>query len=381
MSSGLAIVGVGETPPVRRSTRSVQELIADAVESAVLDAGMRPGEVDGVVVEGGLTARVAAPEDVARHLGCPAHTLTVQTSVGGAGLVGAPLIATAMIDAGLASSVVCYFGADWGSRRGGSGEFHTEDPLKAALETSYGFSAQPVYFAAIAERYRFEYGLTDEQLGAVAVAARQWAALSPDAVSRAPLTMADYLRSPMVAEPLRVLDCCLPTDGAAAYVMTSDTRARDCAHRPVRVAGCAAVREPVSSHSYFTQNPDYLSTPAVTSGPAAMKMAGVAAADIGIAQLYDCFTLSTILQLEDLGFCKKGEGGGYVEDGRIGPGGKVAVNTHGGLLSHSFLVGISHVLAAVRQLRGDADAAQVDTDVALATGLSGWEHATLVLTR
>jgi acetyl-CoA acetyltransferase len=234
----------------------------------------------------------------------------------------------------------------------------------------------------MAQRYAHEYGLEPAQTGGLVMATRQWAALHPEALKREPLDLDGYLASPVIADPLRVLDCCLLTDGAAAFVVTSRERAADCAQPVVEVAGCALSRSATSLHNYFTQLPDYLSGPGKVSAATALAQAGIGIADIDVAEIYDCFSITAIMQLEDLGVCGRGEGAAFVGELSTAPGGQLPVNTHGGLLSHSYIGGINHVVEGVRQIRWQARGRQVEgARVGLVTGYSADEHATLVLTR
>jgi acetyl-CoA acetyltransferase len=227
-----------------------------------------------------------------------------------------------------------------------------------------------------------EYGLRPEELGAIAVSQRAHAARTPNALVRDPLTIEDYLAQPLLADPLRKLDCCLINDGGTAYVMTSVERARHLRKPPVVVAGTGFGYKPVTQAQYFTQSADLLSSAATKSGPRAFKAAGLGPSDIDIAEIYDCFTISMLIQLEDLGFAPKGEGGALAASGALGPGGSLPVNTHGGLLSQSYMVGAGHVIEAVRQLRGERGDAQVGgAEVALVAGLGAQDHSTLILTK
>jgi acetyl-CoA acetyltransferase len=226
----------------------------------------------------------------------------------------------------------------------------------------------------------FQYGTTREQMAEVAVAARGWAALNPEAFVREPLTVKDVLGSRMISDPLSKLDCCLVTDGGGALVLTRADRAKDLPKAPVYVLGHATEHW----HRSIAQLPDLTITAASESGRRAFEMAGLVPTDIDVAQLYDAFTINTILFLEDLGYCKKGEGGEFVADGRIAPGGSLPVNTNGGGLSccHPGMYGIFPVIEAVRQVRGEAGERQIDdVDVALAHGNGGVlsSQSTLVL--
>lgn len=378
-----AIAGVGHSDYSRTSPLSLTQLISQACRRAVEDAGLRMEDVDGIITESAMMPMWAPIDSVAAHLGISdQRRFTAYSQIGGAGNVFAPKLAEMAIQSGMAKTVLVYFGMMFGSDEGGPYAFHKQDRVRAGLEVPSGWYGQPVYFASMAQRYQHEFGLEPEQLGAVAIAARKFAQLTPGALRQEELTMDSYLASKFIAEPLRLLDCCLVMDGAAAFVVTSVEQARDLAQPPVVVAGAGAASSPKALAAYFTQSESYLTTPAVESGSRAFESAGMDIDDVGFAEIYDCFTISTILQLEDAGFCKKGEGATFVEDGRIELTGDLPVNTHGGLLSHSYLVGAYHVIEAVQQIRGHRGEAQVpSSDVGLVTGLAYPDHATLILTK
>jgi len=247
-------------------------------------------------------------------------------------------------------------------------------------EATYKPLAPISSYALAAARHMHLYGTTRRQLAEVAVAARQWAKLNPEAAMREDLSIEDVLGARMVSDPLSVRDCCLFNDGAAAVVMTRADRARDLRKMPVRVLGGAAA----VTHREISSMPDLTVTGAAISGPAAFAQAGVGAADIDLAMVYDAFTITPILFLEDLGFCPKGEGGRFVENGAIAPGGRLAVNTNGGGLScvHPGMYGLFLLAEAVRQLRGEAgerQLAKVELAVAHGNGGALSSEATVVL--
>lgn len=378
----IAIVGVGETQYRMRDGRPVETLVLEAVRRALDDAGLEPADVDGFALEGHSMSRRVQADELSPRLGLRDRAFTAQSSLAGAGVVGAAQLAELAIDAGLASVVVSYYGTSLSSTVGGPYSHHAADPRKAAFEMPFGFYGQPVYFAMLAQRYAHEYGLEPEQTGAVAVAARAMAARTPGALQQEPMTIDDYLASPFVAEPLRKPDCCLINDGGVAFVMTSLERARSLRRAPVVLAGAGFASSSVSETDFFSQNREYLTTAARASGARAFRRAGLTPADVDVAEIYDCFTVSTILQLEDLGFVAKGEGAAAAADGLIGPDGALPVNTHGGLLSQSFMVGANHMVEAVRQLRGERAAGQIEgAEVVLVAGLGAQDHATAILTK
>jgi acetyl-CoA acetyltransferase len=226
-----------------------------------------------------------------------------------------------------------------------------------------------------------EFGTRPEQLGAIAVSARRHANLHPGAVMRdKQLSLADYLARPMLVDPLRVEDCCLISDGGGAYLMTTPERARDLRRPPVLVAGVGEGRS--ETGLYWAQQSEFTTTPQVFSAPAAFAMAGVTPAEVDVLALYDPFTIAALMQVEDMGFCKKGEGGAFAEGNALDfDGGALPLNTHGGLLSHAYVLGISHVVELVRQLRGEAAAQVRDAEVGVYGGYTGHMASTLVLRR
>jgi acetyl-CoA acetyltransferase len=265
-------------------------------------------------------------------------------------------------------------------KRGDVYSIHAEEPAKAAFEMPMGYYGQPVYFALQAQRYKAEHGLAPEHLGAIAVSARRHAQQTPNALVREPLTIAEYLASPMVATPLRKHDCCLVNDCGVGFVVTRVERARDLARPPILVAGVGFASKPVTQAQYFSQA-DILRTAAEDSGVDAFRRAGLSPTDVDIAEVYDCSTVSMLLQLEDLALAPRGAGAVLASEGAFDPGGSLPLNTHGGLQWQSYSVGCGHVVEAVRQLRGERGAAQVpNAEVALVCGLGAPEHATALLT-
>jgi acetyl-CoA acetyltransferase len=237
----------------------------------------------------------------------------------------------------------------------------------AEWEWPYGLRMPMGPYALAASRHMHEFGTTSEHLAQIAVSTRQWATLNPRARYRTPLTIDDVLASPMQASPLHLLDCCLVTDGAGAFVMTSAARARTLRQPPVYVLGAATCTD----HMMITQMPDLTVTPGVRSGANAFAAAGIGPADVDVLMGYDSFTITALLHLEDLGFCAKGEGGPFAADGKLGPGGVLPMNTNGGGLSftHPGMYGMFLITEAVQQLRGQSGDRQVaDASIAVAHG-------------
>ncbi|MGI9590767.1 MAG: thiolase C-terminal domain-containing protein, partial [Myxococcota bacterium] len=376
----VAIVGVGEAEHSKASGRSAREIAGQAIERAIEDAGLLPEEIDGITFSRGI-----APFDAKcfhERFGT-SHAMFESGNGGGmAWAATAPAVATPALPSGRARHVVNVFAVSMATDRdamtGGPGHFHAAEEMKRNLEIPYGWFPQPVYFATIARRHMIEYGTRPEQLGAIAVACRRHANLHPCAVMRErKLALADYLASPMLVDPLRMEDCCLISDGGAAYVMTTPERARDLRKPPVHAIGVG------EGHSdaglYWAQQGDFTATPQVFSAPAAFEMAGIAPADVDVLTLYDPFTIVALMQIEDMGFCEKGGGGAFVEGSTLHhDGGVLPYNTHGGLLSHAYVLGISHVVETVRQLRGEAAAQVPGATVGVYGGYTGAMASTLV---
>lgn len=377
----IAIVGIGETPALRRSARNVKQMALDAILEALDDAGIDPKEVDGIVTEGMVMPHAVPHEYIAAQLGIERHFDAAMSQVG-AGIVGAPMLAAMAIQAGLAKVVVSYFSTDWGSDPAGPYGYHDSFPAKAAFEKPYGFTGQPSYWGLWTTRYMHEYGLTEEQLGALAVQQRQNAIKTGRAQIMKPMTIESYLASPMVSDPLRIPDCCLISDGAGAFVMTSIDRARDCRKRPVRVLGTGFSTRG-KPDDLFSQGHNLLVTPGAAEARAnAEKAAGISISEADFGELYDCFTPACLLQIEDMGLCGKGEAGVMVAEGHTSLAGRIPLNTHGGLLSYSYRLGVEHIVEAVRQLRGEAGAVQVaDAELGFVTGESFPDFSVLVLAR
>ena len=380
MTQPIAIVGVGETPSVRKADKDLRALCVDAVLAALDDAGIGPSEVDGIVTEAGIMPTGVPHEWMAAQLGIQS-CYSAATSYGGAGIVSAPLIAETAIRAGLATTVISYFGVDWGTKPLGPYGFHDIYPAKLAFEKPYGFNAQPTYFALWVNRYMKELGLTEEDLGRIAVAQRDSAIRHGNAQATKPMSMDDYLASRPVARPMKVADCCLISDGAGAFVMTSAERARDTRKTPVKLLGAGFASAPISGDDVFTQGTDLLTLPgAAKAGRLARERAGITAADVDFLECYDCFTISCLMQIEDMGFCGKGEAAAFIREKGIGIDGAFPVNTHGGLLSYSYRLAIEHMVEAVRQLRGEGGGAQVkDARIGMVSGLSVPDYGVAVL--
>jgi acetyl-CoA acetyltransferase len=352
--SDLGEVGPGFTP---------LDLIGQAADRALADAGLRRGDVDGLFSASAYysMATVSAGE----YLGIRPR-YSDATNMGGSSFVSHLLHAAAALEAGLCEVALVVYAS---TQRSGGGFRGVSDPPNP-YETPYAPRYPVSMYALAASRHMHEYGTTREQLAEVAVAAREWAKLNPKAFKQDHLTVEDVLASRMISSPLSLLDCCLVTDGGGALVVTSAERAKDLRKAPVYLLGAGEAHW----HRNISQMPDLTVTAAAESGPRAYEMAGVGLEDVDVTMLYDAFTINTILFLEDLGFCKKGEGGTFVEGGRIDPGGELPVNTNGGGLSynHPGMYGLLLLIEAVRQLRGECDERQVrGANVALVHGNGG----------
>lgn len=364
-----AIAGVGHFGLGQAPGYTDMELLARAAHAAVRDAGLEMRDIDGIA-----TSSVAAsmwPMSVIETLGIR-PTYIDGTCLGGSSFMSYILAAARALDSGQCNAVlVCYGSAQRTAAVGRSAIAATRKALDPQpYEMPYEPLNPPSAYALAARRHMHEFGTRREDLAEVAVAARRWAQLNPEAYSRDPLSIDDVLGARRVSDPLTVRDCCLVTDGAGAFVMTRADRARDLPQAPAYILGSATA----VWNRQISAMADLTTTAARQSGALAFEMAGCRPGDIDVAQLYDAFTINTILFLEDLGFCAKGEGGEFVRDGGIAPGGRLPVNTNGGGLScvHPGMYGVFLVIEAVRQLRGQAGDRQVrDARLALAHGNGG----------
>lgn len=360
----VAIVGAAESDlGAVAALMSPIDLMAQGIHRALEDAGLTLRDVDGLFCA--TTQARTSAMSLAEYLGLP-DAYTDSTIVGGSSFEIHVAHAHAALEAGLCNVAVIAYGSTQrtvGRRAASVREYNPyETPFRPFLPATA--------YALVASRHMFEFGTTREQLAEVAVAAREWALLNPAAWEKKPLTIADVLNARPVSDPFTVRDCCLVTDGGGAIVMTRIERARDMAKLPVPVLGWGQA----ITHASISTMPDLTHTGAIQSGAAAYAMAGMSAGDIDVLALYDAFTINTILFLEDLGFCPKGEGGRFVENGRIGPTGDVAVNTNGGGLSycHPGMYGLFLLIEAVRQLRIECGARQVaGAEAALVHGNGG----------
>jgi acetyl-CoA acetyltransferase len=374
----LAIVGIGETPVGKLPERTALSLRLEASVAAMRDGGIDKREIDGVIT----TQMRSHPQPnysalLAERLGIT-PTYVTDISLGGAAAASMIVNAAATIASGLCSTVLCIGGDSRSSARAQSQSRRRLVSEAEDLRNLFGAGAAPIQYALAARRHMHEYGTSSRQFGAVAVACRRHAGMNPAAQMRKPITIEDHQNSPLIADPFRLLDCSLISDGAAAMIVTRADRAGDCRQPPVYLMGTGYSCE----HSEIVSSRSMTTTAARGAARQAFEMAGIAPADVDVAALYDCFTAVVLVTLEDYGFCQKGEGGSFVEGGRIELGGDLPVNTHGGLLSHAHIGGISHLTEAVTQLRYQAGIRQVkDARIAVASGQCGelGIHVTLLL--
>lgn len=379
------IVGVGETAYTRGqgSGLSLLGLQLQAATRAVENAGLTNKDIDGLMPFPGL----GTAEEFAANLGIETLRFAATINMGGAAPVASLQTAAMAVSTGVARHVLVLGG--WNAYSGS----RTREAVMADTSAlpgrgiardyylPYGLTAPPQWYALMARRHMHEFGTKQEQLGAIAVAMRKHAQLNPQAVMCGrPLTLADYLKSPVIADPYRLFDCCLETDGAAAVVVTSAERARDLRHPPVYVMGVAAA-QPCPADE-ITNRKDIFQTGLTLAAPQAFAMAGVRPGDVDFAEIYDCFTFEVLQQIEEAGFCPRGEGGTFVEGGRIELGGALPVNTHGGLLSEAHVLGINHIVEAVRQLRGEAGQRQVrEAEIGVVTGWGDFGDGSIAVLR
>jgi len=356
--AGVATHALGEAPGL-----SEMEITAGAALKALADAGLAPKDVDALFCTS--MQHNMASLSLAEYLGIR-PVFSDSSMIGGSSNLAHVLTAMMAIHAGLCRVALIAYGSNQRSAAGRLVTSSLPNPYEAPYRPRYPITA----YALAAARHMHEYGTTREQLAEVAVAARRWAALNPEAFERGPLTVDDVLNSRPVSDPFTVRDCCLVTDGGGALVVVAADLARDLPKPPVHLLGAAMAHW----HRHISGMPDLTVTAASESGPRAFAMAGVTPADVGVVELYDAFTINPIVFLEDLGFCPKGEGGRFVSGGAIAPGGRLAVNTNGGGLSccHPGMYGMFPMVEAVRQLRGEAGARQAGTpEIGLAHGNGG----------
>ncbi|MSP67703.1 MAG: thiolase [Alphaproteobacteria bacterium] len=360
----MAIVGVAEAGlGVAPKGWTPMDVTAEASLRALADAGLSVRDVDGVFSASAYYQMASV--ELAEYLGIKPR-YTDSTQIGGSSFMTHVEHAVGAISAGLMDVALIAYGS---TQRTDSGRLVTQ-AKPFAYEEPFRPRHPVSMYSLVASRHMHQYGTTREQLAEVAVQARAWARLNAAAFERGPLSIQDVITSRMISEPLTSRDCCLVTDGAGAVIITSAERARDLKQPPVYLLGTGTAHW----HRHISQMPDLTVTAAVESGQRAYARAGLGPADIDTVQLYDAFTINTIVFLEDLGFCRKGEGGPFSANGAIAPGGRLPVNTNGGGLSycHPGMYSIFVLIEAVRQTRGECGERQIkDVEVSLAQGNGG----------
>jgi acetyl-CoA acetyltransferase len=378
-----AIAGLGITPQGKVYDHNHIGFASEAVRLALEDAGLQRTDLDGLLVNPGLSWGDLGMASFQLQQAMGLRDLRLSASMNSGGATAATMIqyASQAIANGLASCVACVFSdaplkppqLKTEKKNGGSAAAYA---FGRGLESAYGQYGVNAMYAMVARRHMHLYGTTNDQLGAIAVAERQWANRNPRAQFHdTPLTLDEYRRSRWVVEPFHLFDCCLVSNGGLAVVVTAAERARELPRRPVYVWGMG--------QGHPGGDPaETLTSGAPLAKEQAFRMADVTLADVDVVELYDCYSFTVLVTLEDYGFCKKGEGGPFVADGRIGPGGSLPVNTGGGQLSSFYMWGMTPVSEAVIQLRGDGGARQVaDAKIALVSGNGGIlsTHSTLIL--
>lgn len=361
-----AIAGVAESRLGVVPDSTVLSLQAEALVAALADAGLEKKDVDGLFGSAGW-GRLPQLQ-MAEYLGIR-PTYSDGTAVGGASFEFHLGHAAAAIKAGLCNVAAILYGSTQRSRRERF-LFNIQNDLGYQYEAPYGLPTPVGAYALAASRHMAQYGTKPEQLAELAVATRDWARLNPAAYRREELTVDEVMASDMIASPLRRLDCCLVTDGGGCVIVVSPDIAKSLAKPPVWLLGQGEAQ----SHAQISEMPDLTVTPAAESGKRAFAMAGVTHSDLDVVEIYDSFTITVLLTLESLGFCKPGEGGAFISGGRTGPGGAFPLNTNGGGLSycHPGQYGIFLLIEAARQLRGEAGERQVaNATMALASGTGG----------
>lgn len=361
-----AVTGVGETRYMRGTEKTPLRLTLEASLQAIQDAGLTPKDIDGIIHY--ATSNFVA-EDFMTNFGSEDCKFSATTPMGGASAVAALQAATLAVTSGLCNHVLIplgrtgYSGARIGARLSMMPQFN----LVSEFEAPVGANAPAQYYAPMARRHMELHGTTTDQFAEVAMTMRHHAILNDNALMQKPMDRDAYYASRMIADPFRLFDCSLESDGACAVVVSSAERAKDMPKAPIYISGVAEGHP--DSPSTITQRDDLTRLGLAKAAPRAFAMADAKPEDMDVAEVYDCFTFTVICQLEDLGFCAKGEGGAFVEGGRIRLGGELPVNTHGGLLSQAHIAGLNHVVELVRQLRGECGARQVeDARVGLVTG-------------
>ena len=378
-----AIVGTGKSRLGQVGANSLA-LLEEAIKNALTEAGLTNKDVDGVVVRG--------PDDVYSNHQLVAARLGIDASFstsldnGGASQILSIILAVMAIEAGLATTVVCGYGRDsWSRTHAKDGGGLAQNDLIPAAQRPKEHGPEFGHFGAVsqhafgARRHMFEYGTTRDDFAAIAMAFREHALGNPEAVMKRPMTLEDYYKARLIVDPFGMFDCSLKSDGAGAVVVTATERARSLKLKPVVIKGFATH----NNTKGWIEEDHMLSTGAVESGQRAFRMAGLGPKDVDTAQIYDCFTYMVLTQLEDYGFCKKGEGGEFVRSGALRLCGALPCNTSGGQLSEAHVEGMLQIVEGARQLQGvyGSQRQVPDAEIALISGHGGNQvcHSTLIL--
>ncbi|MFN0096191.1 MAG: thiolase family protein [Dehalococcoidia bacterium] len=383
MRGATAITGLGMTPMGRIFGKSATELAADAVRAAIDDAGLRKDQIDGLLTNAGVTNAIGL--NMQNYLGM--KDLKLLNHMNAAGSTASQMVqyAALAINAGMVNHVVCVFadaplseGKGSGAAYGGAARMPGRPRGMGGLYAAAGYFGANTGYALAARRHMALYGTTQDQLGVIAVGQRDWATRSPIAQMRQPITLEDYHNSRWIIEPLHLLDCCLVSNGAVAVIVSSAAAAKSMKQPPVYIWGMGQGHPGDPQRAGWDQETE---TGGKIAGKTAYAMAGVGPAEISQCQLYDCYTYTVLVTLEDYGFCKKGEGGPFVEDGKLGPGGALPTNTGGGELSGYYMWGMTPLSEAIIQGRGHGGDRQASNDVILCTGNGGTlaYHGALIL--
>ena len=384
-----AIVGIGQSAFSKQIDKTEHRVACEAIAGAIADAGLTPRDIDGIVRYDIETNTELA---IIYSLGIPHLRFFAGVTSGGGAVCGTIVLAAMAVATGQANNVICFRARNRGRRSvsgtgkfGGGRPWEKTPPLLTDLyqyHIPFGLVTPAQEMALIYRRHMHEYGTTTEHFGHVAVAQRAHAARNPHAVMRDPITLQDHQRSRWIAEPLRLLDCCLETDGACAVVVTSAERARDAPQRPAYVLAGAQAEGPIHIQlaDYFQHRNEETGGRAVATQLYAM--AGIAPPDIDAAMFYDHFSPAVLLSLEDYGFCERGASGPFVAAGKIAwPHGSLPVNTHGGSLSEAFIHGYTHILEGVRQIRGTSSCQVQDAELVLVTSSNTDPTGAVILRR
>src|ERR1700678_265331 len=379
-----AIVGTA-TSDLGRTGKDSLYLLEQAMRRAIDDAGLKVSDIDGIVSRGADDI-YTHHQRIGARLGIDVRFSTSLDN-GGASQILAVALACMAIDAGLATTVITGYGRNsWTRTHATEGtrtqmELVPDDQLPKEFAPEFGYFGAPAAHALGAQRHMYEFGTKREHFGHVAMALRDHALRNPNAVMKKPLTMDDYLNARLIAEPFGLYDCSLVSDGAGAVIVTSLERAKTLKQPPVVIKGFGTFN---NTRGWLVED-HMIRLAAKQSGEQAYKMAGLTAKDVSTAQIYDCFTYTVMAQLEDYGFCKKGEGGAFVASGALELGGAIPTNTPGGQLSEAHVEGMLQIVEGVRQLRhqDEPDRQVKDAEVALISGHGGNTvcHSSLLLGR